>query len=270
ALSARASPSRHGRWRCRRSGVMARREAWLAALGVTDWRQRRTLPAAAQTVLVAVPAANEGGAAAGSIPTPARPAQVPPAAAAAPAPAIVTPVAAPAGETWQGLAAEVAACTRCALHAGRNCTVFGVGDRQARWLVGGEAPGAGEDRQGEPFVGRAGKPLDAMLRAIGLAREQVYIANILKCRPPDNRNPAPAEVAQCMPFLERQIALLRPSILLAVGSVAAQNLLATDVPVGKLRGKVHAFGTARTPLVVTYHPAYLLRSPAEKRRAWED
>ena len=247
---------------------MAGREAWLAALGVTDWRQRRALPAAAKTVLAAAPAANEAaaGAGAGSITALSQPAPI----TSAPAPAIVTPVAAPAGETWQSLAAEVAACTRCDLHVGRHCTVFGVGDPQARWLVVGEAPGAEEDRQGEPFVGRAGKLLDAMLRAVGLARQQVYIANILKCRPPDNRNPAPAEVAQCMPFLERQIALLRPSILLAVGSVAAQNLLATDVPVGKLRGKVHAFGAARTPLVVTYHPAYLLRSPAEKRRAWED
>lgn len=245
---------------------MARREAWLAALGVTDWRQRRPLPAAAKAVLAAAPAANEAAAEAGSITALAQPAPT----TSAPVPASVTPVAAPAGDTWQSLAAEVAACTRCGLHAGRHCTVFGVGDPQARWLVVGEAPGAEEDRQGEPFVGPAGKLLDAMLRAVGLAREQVYIANILKCRTPDNRDPTPAEVAQCMPFLERQIALLQPAILLAVGSVAARNLLATDVPVERLRGKVHAFGAARTPLVVTYHPACLLRSPAEKRRAWED
>jgi DNA polymerase len=145
-----------------------------------------------------------------------------------------------------------------------------VGSRSARWLVVGEAPGAEEDRQGEPFVGRAGKLLDAMLLAIGLRREEVFIANVLKCRPPDNRNPAPGEVAQCLPYLERQIALLKPSIMLAVGSVAAQNLLATDVPVGRLRGRVHNFGSARTPVVVTYHPAYLLRSPGEKRKVWED
>ena len=168
------------------------------------------------------------------------------------------------------LSAEVAACTRCGLHECRSRTVFGVGDRNARWLLVGEAPGAEEDRQGEPFVGRAGKLLDSMLHAIGLARGQVFIANVLKCRPPDNRVPAPAEVAQCLPYLERQIALLRPSIMLALGSVAAHNLLATDVPVGRLRGHVHAFGSSRTPLIVTYHPAYLLRSPGEKRKAWED
>ena len=190
-----------------------------------------------------------------------------------PAPQRTVAAAVPAvrvDDPWDALAAEVAACTRCALHATRNCTVFGVGDRHARWLIVGEAPGAEEDRRGEPFVGRAGRLLDSMLQAVGLSRHQVYIANILKCRPPDNRNPQPAEVAQCLPYLERQIALLRPSLLLAVGSVAAHNLLATDVPVGRLRGQVHAFGTARTPLVVTYHPAYLLRAPAEKRKAWED
>ena len=148
--------------------------------------------------------------------------------------------------------------------------MFGVGDRSARWLVVGEAPGADEDRQGEPFVGRAGGLLNSMLRGIGLQREQVFIANILKCRPPGNRDPKPEEVAQCLPYLERQIALLRPGIMLAVGRIAAQNLLSTDTPIGKLRGSVHAFGAQRIPLVVTYHPAYLLRSPTEKRKAWED
>jgi DNA polymerase len=226
---------------------MSRRAAYLAALGVPDWRQRRAL--------AVVPAA-------------ARPAMPTPMTAALP---IGTRHGeAPGADTWDQLAAEVAACTRCGLHECRNRTVFGVGDRNARWLLVGEAPGAEEDRQGEPFVGRAGKLLDSMLRAIGLARGQVFIANVLKCRPPNNRVPAPAEVAQCLPYLERQIALLRPSIMLALGSVAAQNLLATDVPVGRLRGHVHAFGSARTPLVVTYHPAYLLRSPGEKRKAWED
>jgi DNA polymerase len=124
--------------------------------------------------------------------------------------------------------------------------------------------------QGEPFVGRAGGLLNSMHRGIGLAREQVFIANVLKCRPPGNRDPKPEEVAQCLPYLERQIALLKPSIMLAVGRIAAQNLLATETPIGKLRGQVHAFGNARIPLVVTYHPAYLLRSPTEKRKAWED
>jgi DNA polymerase len=134
----------------------------------------------------------------------------------------------------------------------------------------GEAPGADEDRQGEPFVGRAGGLLNAMLLGIGLAREQVFIANVLKCRPPDNRDPAPGEVAHCLPYLERQVALLQPGIMLAVGRIAAQNLLATDVPIGKLRGQVHAFGASRIPLVVTYHPAYLLRNLADKARAWDD
>ncbi len=173
-------------------------------------------------------------------------------------------------DSWDAVAADVAACTRCGLCQTRTNTVFGVGDRQAQWLVVGEAPGADEDRQGEPFVGRAGGLLNSMLRGIGLAREQVFIANVLKCRPPNNRDPAPAEVEQCLPFLERQIALLKPRIMLAVGRIAAQNLLATDTPIGKLRGQVHRFGSARIPLVVTYHPAYLLRSPTEKRKAWED
>ena len=173
-------------------------------------------------------------------------------------------------DSWDAIGAEVAGCTRCGLHECRTRTVFGVGDRKARWLVVGEAPGADEDQQGEPFVGRAGQLLNSMLRGIGLEREQVFIANVLKCRPPNNRDPAPGEVAQCLPFLERQIALLKPAIMLAVGRIAAQNLLATETPIGKLRGNVHAFGSARIPLVVTYHPAYLLRSPTEKRKAWED
>jgi uracil-DNA glycosylase family 4 len=173
-------------------------------------------------------------------------------------------------DSWDAIAAEVAGCTKCGLHECRNRTVFGVGDRKARWLVVGEAPGADEDEQGEPFVGRAGQLLNSMLRGIGLERGQVFIANVLKCRPPNNRDPRPEEVAHCLPYLERQIALLRPAIMLAVGRIAAQNLLATETPIGKLRGSVHAFGKAGIPLVVTYHPAYLLRSPTEKRKAWED
>jgi uracil-DNA glycosylase family 4 len=134
----------------------------------------------------------------------------------------------------------------------------------------GEAPGADEDRQGEPFVGRAGQLLNSMLRAIGLSREQVFIANVLKCRPPGNRDPAPQEIAECLPYLERQIALIKPKIMLAVGRIASQALLHTDVPLGRLRQQVHAFGSSRVPLVVTYHPAYLLRTPVDKRKAWED
>lgn len=175
-----------------------------------------------------------------------------------------------AGMGWEELAATVSECTACGLCASRTQTVFGVGDRQADWLIIGEAPGADEDRQGEPFVGRAGKLLNPMLLAVGLKREQVFIANVLKCRPPDNRDPAPDEAAQCRPFLNRQIALIRPRIILAIGRIAAHNLLATDTQIGKLRGQVHHFGPNRIPLVVTYHPAYLLRSPREKRKTWDD
>ncbi len=164
----------------------------------------------------------------------------------------------------------VSACTRCALHRKRTQTVFGVGDPHAEWLVIGEAPGAEEDRRGEPFVGRAGQLLNAMLTAIGLRREAVYIANILKCRPPENRDPRPEEVAECEPYLMRQIALVAPKLILAVGRIAGQNLLKTTTPIGKLRGRVFEYGEKRIPLVVTYHPAYLLRSPREKQKAWQD
>ncbi|MGB8328454.1 MAG: uracil-DNA glycosylase, partial [Steroidobacteraceae bacterium] len=144
------------------------------------------------------------------------------------------------------------------------------GDPHAEWLVIGEAPGAEEDAQGVPFVGAAGQLLDAMLLAIGLPRDSVFIANVLKCRPPGNRNPKPDEAAACLPYLLRQIALIRPKIMLVVGRIAAQALLATDASVAQLRGRVHRFGADGTPLVVTYHPAYLLRAPGEKRKAWED
>ena len=175
-----------------------------------------------------------------------------------------------AGVDWPELRARVAACTRCALCATRTQTVFGVGSQSAQWLIVGEAPGAEEDRQGEPFVGRAGQLLKSMLRAMGLTREQVYIANVLKCRPPGNRDPAASEVVECLPYLEQQIALLKPKIMLAVGRIAAQNLLRTEVTLGRLRQQVHYFGVSKVPLVVTYHPAYLLRTPIDKRKAWED
>ena len=171
---------------------------------------------------------------------------------------------------WGVLRERVAGCTACGLCKTRTQTVFGVGNTRAEWLVIGEAPGAEEDRQGEPFVGRAGQLLNAMLLAIGLPRETVFIANILKCRPPGNRDPKPEEVSRCLPYLSAQIALLKPKIILAVGRIAAQNLLATDAPLARLRGKLHHFGEANTPLVITYHPAYLLRTPADKRKAWED
>jgi uracil-DNA glycosylase family 4 len=172
---------------------------------------------------------------------------------------------------WEALRSAVLGCTRCVLHRTRTQGVFGVGSHQARWLVVGEAPGAEEDRRGEPFVGRAGHLLDAMLLSIGLGRSSnVYIANILKSRPPGNRDPKPDEVAACLPFLLHQVRLLRPRLMLAVGRIAAQNLLGTDAPLGRLRGTVHRFGELNTPLVVTYHPAYLLRTPGDKRKAWED
>jgi DNA polymerase len=190
------------------------------------------------------------------------------------APPTHTPAPAPADDAaaqWAALRSEVLNCRRCPLHATRTQGVFGVGPERADWLVIGEAPGAEEDRRGEPFVGAAGQLLDAMLRAIGLDRKtNVYIANVLKSRPPHNRDPRPDEVAACMPYLLRQIALLQPKIMLAVGRIAAQNLLATDAPLARLRGRVHTFGELHTPLVVTYHPAYLLRTPADKRKAWED
>ena len=173
-------------------------------------------------------------------------------------------------DAWSELQAKVRACTLCGLHRGRTQTVFGVGRRDARLFVIGEAPGADEDRQGEPFVGRAGQLLNAMLRSIGLPRAEVYIANILKCRPPNNRDPEPSEQSSCTPYLSQQIELVQPRVLLAVGRIAAQWLLQTDAPIGRIRGRVVSYGPRNTPLVVTYHPAYLLRSPLDKAKAWTD
>ena len=192
------------------------------------------------------------------------------------APAIITrapaePLSPDEAAAWETLRTEVLSCTKCPLHKSRTQGVVGVGPHRTDWMVIGEAPGAEEDRRGEPFVGRAGHLLDAMLHAIGLNRgTSVYIANVLKSRPPGNRDPKPEEVAACLPYLMRQIALLRPRLMLAVGRIAAQNLLSTDMALGRLRGKVHHFGELNTPLIVTYHPAYLLRTPADKRKAWED
>ena len=171
---------------------------------------------------------------------------------------------------WAGLAGQVSSCTLCDLSRTRTQTVFGVGRPDADLMIIGEAPGADEDRQGEPFVGRAGQLLNSMLRAIGLGREDVYIANILKCRPPNNRDPKPEETARCSPYLERQIELVAPRAVLAVGRIAAQHLLQSDQAIGRLRGQVSSFGAERIPIVVTYHPAYLLRSPQAKAKAWQD
>lgn len=170
---------------------------------------------------------------------------------------------------WTQLKEKVAGCTDCALRAGCSQTVFGVGDEKAQWMLVGEAPGAEEDRLGEPFVGQAGKLLDNMLAAVSLSRgKNVYIANVLKCRPPDNRNPQPDEVAKCSPHLQRQIELIRPKLILAMGRFAAQALLGSDATIASLRGKVHHY--AGVPLVVTYHPAYLLRNLPDKSKAWAD
>ena len=211
----------------------------LEALGISVWTQRNEL--AAVTAPVATAGAHPG---------------------------VSAPVS--TASVWDELEQEALACTKCVLHATRTRVVFGVGDRRARWLVIGEAPGADEDRQGEPFVGRAGQLLNEMLWAAGVAREQVYIANILKCRPPENRDPKPEESASCEGYLQRQIALVQPALLLAVGRIAAQSLLREDTPIGRLRGRVHHYGPAAIPLVVTYHPAYLLRSPGQKSKAWDD
>ena len=171
---------------------------------------------------------------------------------------------------WSELRDTVAACTLCSLHKTRTQTVFGVGSESADWMIIGEAPGAEEDRRGEPFVGRAGKLLDEMLRSVGLARNSVFIANMLKCRPPHNRDPAVDEAASCRSYLDRQIALIAPKLILAVGRIAAQHLLETDAPLGRLRGQKHYLNDGQLPVVVTYHPAYLLRSPTQKRKAWQD
>jgi uracil-DNA glycosylase family 4 len=177
----------------------------------------------------------------------------------------------PSAETkgWIPLKQAVPACTACGLHSSRTQTVFGVGDENADWMLIGEAPGADEDRLGEPFVGQAGRLLDNMLAAIELKRgENVYIANVLKCRPPGNRNPEPDEVAKCTPFLQQQIALIQPKLIVAMGRFAAQTLLGTDASIASLRGRLHRY--AGVPLVVTYHPAYLLRNLPDKAKAWAD
>jgi len=232
--------------------VTRRRAAILAEMGLApQWRRRRT------------PAAR------GEIPEAPETREAPEVAA--------TPVQAPADAReaqiaamdWSEIKRAVAQCTDCALAGTRTQTVFGVGDERAEWLLVGEAPGAEEDRLGEPFVGQAGKLLDNMLAAIDLRRgENVYIANVLKCRPPGNRNPQPEEVAKCSPYLLRQLGLIRPRLIVAMGRFAAQTLLATDATIASLRGRVHRY--AGVPLIVTYHPAYLLRNLPDKAKAWAD
>lgn len=261
---------------------------YLAAMGVTVWESRRAPVTPVQadvvdTVALALPAANELAGCddfTDSIETVGRDSAQPmPSSAVAgsshaevdggvPGFSSSSPIQSATAEDWQHLQQQVAACHACELCKTRTQTVFGVGNKHADWMLIGEAPGQNEDLQGEPFVGRAGQLLNEMLRAIGLSREQVYIANILKCRPPNNRDPQVEEVAACHGYLQRQIALLQPKIILAVGRIAAQNLLNTQQPLSRLRGNLHQLDNV--PLVVVHHPAYLLRSLTEKAKAWED
>ncbi|NIM40902.1 MAG: uracil-DNA glycosylase [Hydrogenophaga sp.] len=255
----------------------ARQRAMLAEMGVKVWT-----PAAARApVTLAEPAV-------AAPPPPQPPARTPalrepaaraPAATstAAAAPAPIAPAVAARADIaqldWPALREAVAGCRACGLCESRRNTVFGVGHTEADWMIVGEAPGEQEDRQGEPFVGPAGQLLDAMLRACGRDRQAedargVFIANVLKCRPPANRNPAPEEVVQCEPFLSRQVALVKPKLIIAMGRFAVQSLLKTTEPIGRLRGRVHRY--EGVPVIVTYHPAYLLRTPVDKAKAWAD
>lgn len=229
-------------------------------MGIAEWRRRsrsssRHAPAAAQreadrppveATVASVPKQDE------------------------PSGAVVETGGASSRDTLESLAQEVAHCAKCVLAGGRTQTVFGTGNPHADWMIIGEAPGAEEDRQGLPFVGRAGQLLNAMIAALGMRREDVYIANVLKCRPPNNRDPLGDEVAQCSPYLREQIRHVRPRIILALGRFAAQALLESTSPISRLRGRPHRYGEFDTPLVVSYHPAYLLRSPLDKRKAWQD
>ena len=234
---------------------MASRDEILRELGLAAWRLRGSAPDEGAT-----PAQDGGEGARLGEPPPARLVSVEdPAARRARIAAL----------DWTTFDADVAACTACPLCRSRRRTVPGVGDRRAEWLFVGEGPGAEEDVKGEPFVGQAGKLLDSMLAALGMRRgERVFIANVVKCRPPNNRAPEPREAEACRPYLERQIDLLRPKLIVALGKSAASLLLATDASIASLRGRAHRYGT--TPLVVTYHPAYLLRSLPDKAKAWED
>jgi DNA polymerase len=271
----------------------ARQRAILAEMGTRVWAPRpveaseaadadrptaRTLPAVAAPMARAV----ETPGRAPLKPTPiSAPRAVSPATPASAVDAPAAPASAPqsplakgiAQMDWPQLEAAVAECRACGLCESRRHTVFGAGSVSADWMVVGEAPGESEDREGQPFVGPAGELLDNMLRAVGRSRagsgvQGAYIANVLKCRPPSNRNPQPAEVAQCAPYLARQVALLQPKIILAMGRFAVQSLLQTDEPIGKLRGRVHHY--QGVPVIVTYHPAYLLRTPTDKTKAWAD
>lgn len=278
-----------------------RQRAMLAEMGIKLWAPPAALAPATTSPAapVAAPKAAPGAAPIAPV-TPVVTAPIPatPVAQAAtpppPAPAPASPVVAVDTLDWPGLQAAVSACRACGLCEGRTQTVFGAGAPTADWLVVGEAPGEQEDLQGQPFVGPAGQLLDHMLAAIGLSRQagleaapdaapsarqlwtagarqppqSVYIANVLKCRPPGNRNPQPEEMARCEPYLRRQVALLQPKIILALGRFAVQSLLGSTEPIGRLRGRVHHY--QGVPVIVSYHPAYLLRALPEKAKAWQD
>jgi uracil-DNA glycosylase len=263
-----------------------RRHAMLEAMGIKHWARpaagsgHAVATAAVLTPTPAKPAPPDAGAQAVAAVAVARQALQPKPDAPQPSfqPTPVQPLSGSIAQMdWPELRQTVAQCQACALCQGRKNTVFGAGKPQAHWLIVGEAPGENEDLQGLPFVGAAGGLLDNLLKAVGLSRDEqvadaqaAYIANVIKCRPPSNRNPEPAEIAQCQPFLQRQIELIQPKIIVALGRFAAQTLLQTNEPIGRLRGKVHRSAASAAPVVVSYHPAYLLRSPTEKAKAWED
>ncbi len=227
--------------------------AYLDAMGIQVWQRRQGVQAVAQILSSPVVQDLQASAVSPSLPV------------------IVAPhqqLQLPA--EWGALEAGIVNCNRCELHRQRTHAVVGAGSRSAAWMFVGEAPGADEDQQGEPFVGKAGELFNLMLNALGLARQDVYITNIVKCRPPGNRDPHVEELASCAGYLQQQVALIKPRIIVAVGRIAAHSLLHNDLAVGVLRGKEHRYSDAQTPVVVTYHPAYLLRAPHEKRKAWED
>ncbi|MBU7572212.1 MAG: uracil-DNA glycosylase [Hydrogenophaga sp.] len=256
----------------------ARQRAMLAEMGVRVWAPKPVPPAVAAPLVEAPQtAAQTPRVAAPPVVAPSRPVPTPPPtpSSAPPAPAEPPPSRPSHVDRmdWPELRETVANCQACGLCKGRKNTVFGVGDVQTDWMIVGEAPGENEDLQGEPFVGAAGQLLDNMLRAVGRSRQGegaqgAYIANVLKCRPPANRNPQPEEVARCEPYLVRQVTLVKPKVIVAMGRFAVQSLLKTTEPIGRLRGRVHRY--EGVPVIVTYHPAYLLRTPGDKGKAWAD
>ncbi|MBD3669857.1 MAG: uracil-DNA glycosylase [Gammaproteobacteria bacterium] len=257
-------------------GMDARQQHYLKAMGITAWVRRELpdeeAPVQESLATVAAPQLSEADPAPRPRPavrsketTPAPEPNIPAADEPAPLPQLdITHM------DWEALARGVSECQQCDLHKTRMNAVLGVGNARAQWMFIGEAPGVDEDRQGEPFVGRAGQLLNEMLKAVGISRESVYIANILKCRPPNNRDPQPHEVSACHAYLRRQIELVQPKLIIALGRVAAQNLLHSEQSMGNLRGEVHHYEETGTPLIATYHPSYLLRSPGEKRKSWQD